>query len=172
MDGWLYSLDSEGQTPLTRICRTGRTEIASLMVTQEAEDVTTEAAKLPPVHRAVCLGQDGNLRDMLSRGMDPSERDHRGETPLHRAVRAGSLDTVSALLDSGSDVNARDTVGMTPLHWAALTGRVEAAEVLMTHGADPWARDTFAGGLTPLELARMMSYDNVADLIQMRTGLF
>jgi ankyrin repeat protein len=172
MDRWLYSLDNEGQTPLTRICRTGRTEIASLMVAHEADDVTTEAAKLPPLHRAVCLGQDGNLRDMLTRGLDPCERDSRGETPLHRAVRIGGMETVDVLLENGADVNARDIVGMTPLHWAALTGRTEAAEVLMTRGADPWARDTFAGGLTPLELARMMSYDEVGDLIQMRSTLF
>jgi ankyrin repeat protein len=115
---------------------------------------------------ALCArGDVAAVRDLLSRGADPDERDGQGYTPLMRTVRAGltiplsmHLRIVELLTGAGADVNAAAAVSldppqergrgrgrespegtMAPLHWAVEKGAnfLGMTLLLLEKGADP-----------------------------------
>ena len=104
-------------------------------------------------------------RKLLATGADPGERDVTGETPLHKAARRGHPNSVQALIESGADVNEMDSLGMSSLHWVAMNGRTDVAEILLSAGADVHSRDYAYTSMTPLGVAKLMGYDEVADMI-------
>jgi ankyrin repeat protein len=95
-----------------------------------------------------------------------------GETPLHKATRRGHTNSVRALIESGADVNEMDSLGMSSLHWVALNGRTDLAEILLSAGADVNSRDYSYTTMTPLGVAKMMGYEEVAGLIGSYGGTF
>ena len=97
--------------------------------------------------------------------------DDNGETPLHVAVREGKLETARVLLDA-SDVNATSSVGMTALHWASLRGDAEMSELLLAYGADPRIRDEHLDGLTPILVAKVMEYPELAEALTANDSFF
>lgn len=162
---WLYTTDGFGETPLSRVSRSGRIEIARLMLMQEIEDTLREISQLSPLHRAAYWGYEDAIVELIDEGADPNEPDAQGETPLHKAVRLGNPGAVQVLLDHGAQINAASSLGLTPLHWAALTGQPVMTEYLLENGASPHDRDSVLGGLTALDFARLMRYEDVAEVI-------
>ena len=65
-----------------------------------------------------------------------------------------------------------DSLGMSSLHWIALNGRTDLAEILLSAGADVTSRDHSYTSMTPLGVAKMMGYEDVADLIGAYGGTF
>ena len=108
---------------------------------------------------ALCAqGDVAVVRDLLSSGANPDERDERGNTPLMWTVRAGVTDPLSMhlkiielLIEAGADVNAAAEVSppgegrenfertMAPLHWAVEKGANfwEMTLLLLEKGANP-----------------------------------
>jgi uncharacterized protein len=105
------------------------------------------------------------VQNLLSDQANPSERDTAGETPLHKAARGGHLLTVEALVRSGADVDVPDEEGLTALLWASMNGRADVAEVLIERGADVNGRVGAVGDMTPLGVAELMGYAEVATLL-------
>ena len=169
---WLYTIDGYGETPLTRVSRSGRMEIARLMLVQEIDDTLKEIAKQSPIHRAAYWGYDDAIEELVGNGADPDEPDAQGETPLHKAVRLGNRAAIEALVENGADVNGVNAMGLSALHWAALTGQAEVAEYLIEKGADMHTREWVLGGMTPLNFARIMRYRDVADLIERHMAVY
>lgn len=163
---WLNTLDEYGHTPLTRASVSGRNEVCTLMLLQEIEDNPRFACKLPPMHKAASLNFDDAIRDLATEGRDVDETDEQGQTPLHKAARMGNAEATRALLDLGATVNREDLFGMTPLHWASLTGSVAVAEVLLEYHANISAPDHYAGGVTPLRIAKFMGYNDLVELFE------
>lgn len=163
---WLYTIDMYGETPLSRVSKSGRIEIARLMLMQEIEDTLKEIAHLSPLHRAAYWGYEDAVKDLLEEGADVDETDAQGETPLHKAVRLGNRAAVEVLIDNGANINAATAMGLTPLHWAALTGQPEMTEYLLENGANAWSRDCALGGMTALDFARLMQYTEVVNVLQ------
>lgn len=162
---WLVQADDLGDTVLDRMAKSGRAEIARMLLGQDSNDTHTESG-MPPLHRAAYWGLEDAVREILADGADPSAGDSDGETPLHKAVRAGKMETVKTLLENGAEPDLPNYLGLTPLHWAALTGQKEIAETLLEHGADAHARDWVGGGMTPVDFARCMGYDDVATALE------
>jgi ankyrin repeat protein len=111
---------------------------------------------------ALCAwGDIAAVRERLSNGTDPDERDERGFTPLMHTVRAGvtvplsmHLKIAGLLTQAGADVNAAAEFSaaaarpaspenpektMAPLHWAVEKGAgfLEMTLLLLEKGADP-----------------------------------
>jgi len=169
---WLYTADECGETPLTRISKSGRMEIATLMFVQTMEDRLKEVSSLPPMHRAAYWGYEDAIADLVEEGEDVDGTDAQGETPLHKAARLGNLEAVRALMEADANPDRQNNLGLTPLHWAALTGRAEVVEVLMERGANPNVRDWVCGGMTPLSFAKLMRYQEVCDAIKYAMAVF
>ncbi|HOZ46398.1 MAG TPA: ankyrin repeat domain-containing protein [Candidatus Hydrogenedentes bacterium] len=163
---WLCKPDDFGETPLTRISRSGRMTLANIMLLQDIEDHLRFIGQMPPMHRAAYLNYGDAIEDMLDEGGDPTEENASGETALHLAVRLGNLEATRALVKSGMDVNMPSILGFTPLHWGALNGRSEIVELLMANGADPHAHEWVAGGMTPIVMARKMGYTELAEVME------
>lgn len=169
---WLYEIDSYGETPLTRVCKSGRMEISNVLFLQGIDDTLKEMLHLPPLHRAAYWGYTDAAKELLSGGADVDELDVQGETALHKAVRLGNREVAELLIETGADVNARNAVGLTPLHWAVLTGQLSLAELLVDTGADLYVRDWVTGGMTPLDFARLMRYKDLTDLLSRRAAIW
>jgi ankyrin repeat protein len=162
---WYYSMDADGETPVSRAAKSGHLALMELMTRQREEDAPEVSAGDSLLQRAAYWGLDNAVRKLLDGGANPAERDRRGETALHKAARRGHLDAVEMLLGSGVDVNEANQYGMTALHWVALNGRCDVAECLLAAGADPNTRDGYTGGLTPLAVAKLMGYEELAALL-------
>ena len=104
---WFYSMDTEGETPMSRALKSGHMALTEFMLRQERDDMPEYAAGETLLQRASYWGMDQAVRKLLAGGADPMERDDIGETALHKAARRGHADTVRALIESGADVNER-----------------------------------------------------------------
>ena len=162
---WYYTMDAEGETPMSRALKSGHRGLQEIMVRQEMADAPDRGAGDTLLQRAAYWGMENAVRKLLDGGADPGERDEVGETPLHKAARRGHANSVKALIESGADVNEMDGYGMSCLHWVALNGRGDLAELLLSSGAHANTRDYGATCMTPLAVAKMMGYEEIASLI-------
>jgi ankyrin repeat protein len=143
-----------------------RTWVASdpLLVNQLSSD------GFPPLGLAAFFGQLAVLKYLLEQGADPnlSASNAMRVAPLHSAIAFSDSQVAHAmarlLVESGSQVNAMQQGGWTPLHEAADSNQLETAELLLANGADPGVCND--DGVTPLELARHKSFDQMASLLQ------
>lgn len=168
---WVHNLDDGGSTPLVRASKSGRPDVANLMLVQSVYDQLDAFSQLPPLHRAACWGFEDVIEELIQSGADTDETDHQGETALHKAVRLGNLEAVRSLLEAGAGVNVADNIGMTALHWATLTGSFEIVDLLLSHGANVDARDYYAGGVTPKRIARMLCHTEILKAMEQRFAI-
>lgn len=84
------------------------------------------------------------------------------DTALIAAAAQNDLMGVETLLKNGANANARDALGHRPLLHAARLGAAEMARMLLEEGADPNVKGM---GFTPLGLAALHGYPQVADLL-------
>lgn len=98
---------------------------------------------------AIEVDDDGGLRRLLARGMDPNTLDPKGLHALYLALRGGSPKVFALLLQHPAiEVDRPNGAGETPLMMAALRGRVEAMRTLIERGAQ-----VDRSGWTPLHYA-------------------
>ena len=91
------------------------------------------------------------VRECLSKGVDPNEKFMDRETALHYAASySDDPEVVRVLINAGADLYARTVGGVggaTPLHWAVWNNTspsvVAVVQVLLDAGADIAARDNF-----------------------------
>ena len=159
---WMHLADASGETPLSRALKCGFTELAEFVLREMHHEGRERAPR--PVPREAYWGMSQAGMELLS-GATWNGCSRRTDTELHKAIRDGHRETVEAMLAFGADANETTASGMTPLHWCALTGDAELAEVLVAHGAQTNARAPGLGGLTPKAAAKLMGYEELADLL-------
>lgn len=92
-----------------------------------------------------------NVRLFLQAGMDPNQKDERGQPVILLAAGKGFTATVKELTQAKALLSVHTERGFTPLHLAAMFGHEDTVEALLAAGAD--ARATNEYGMTALHLA-------------------
>lgn len=168
---WLHEIDEMGMSPLTRASKAGRFEVANALLVREQHDDPKTFKALPELHRAACWGFEDVVEELIEDGADVMDIDPIGETALHKAVRLGRMEAARTLLENGANANQKDGLGFTALHWAAMVGNCEMTELVLAYFGDVHAREYFAGGLTPLGLAKLMGYEDIVSMLSNRCAI-
>eukprot|EP00752_Nemacystus_decipiens_P010676 g9507.t1 len=88
------------------------------------------------LHKALLVGNDEIVNDLLESGASLAAVDAEGRTPLHLAILRDKAEIVQLLLAKGADIDAFDSHAITPLYLATDCGHLEAAVSLLAAGAD------------------------------------
>jgi ankyrin repeat protein len=125
--------------------------------TQQEQEKTNELEFL--FFEAAKSGDLGQVKQLLSKGVNINCRPFDNSTPLHVAACYGHFDLVTHLISSGANVNAKNLYSDTPLHYAALFGHVKIVYHLITCKAEIDAKNL--NGWTPLGKAAYAGHDEV-----------
>ena len=135
--------DSARETPLHVAAAKGEGEIATLLLTYQADVNAMDAEGNTPLHYAVINGRKGMAEWLIANGAEfKAKTNNAGETPLHVASSRGYADIVELLLTNQAQVNATDAGGNSPLHWAVLYMHQDVVTLLLRHGAEVNARSS------------------------------
>jgi ankyrin repeat protein/GNAT superfamily N-acetyltransferase len=141
------SFDGSGRTPYAIAVRSGRRDLAEVLVSLGAQ------RRVEPLDELVgaCLAGDAAAAQRLAwehpdaaRLLRTSEADI-----LARAAGRGQREAVEIALDLGVAVDARGAMGETPLVAAHECGHAAIAALLLARGADPRKRTPTQGGPAP-----------------------
>ncbi|MFO7776640.1 MAG: ankyrin repeat domain-containing protein [Candidatus Hydrogenedentota bacterium] len=167
---WIHNMDNRGETPVSRALKCSQVALGDLVLSRAAVGTDPIKEQTTLLHRVASQGDTDQVRQCIEEGENPDCRDFYGETPLHKAAREAHLQVVEFLATHGADINGRDNYGLTPLHWTVLVGSETVAAFLLDSGADVNARDYFVGNMTPLALAKLMGYNDLAQLLSRHGG--
>lgn len=167
--------DNEGKTPLdlafADIENCGMTEIAAILITNGAEQVSSEFDYFQtavanrninyrfedgqtPLHYAAIADHKSITKYLLENNAVTNVQDSSGATPLHEAVRYGHTEIAKMLLDAGASVDAKDNLGKTPiLLIIPEKQQQELYSLLISHKSDISGKDMY--GDTVLHTATM-----------------
>lgn len=133
---WAAKVDGGGETPISRVLKSGHASAANLILAVAQEDPRDPARRAPAIIEAARLEQVARVRELLEQGADPNTSDHHGLTVLHWAAITGCMDLARLLVNRGAHVNPREELltDLTPLALARWLNRADLAEFLAGHG--------------------------------------
>ncbi len=181
-------------TPLARAVASGSPEAAKLLIERGANTELLFDDGCTLIHLAAKNHSDDVLRMLIDAGVDPSAKNHLGETALfnaslncikcllsrkppllmerskngntslHAYARTDCTDTVRLLLDNGADVNSRNGAGSTPLHLAAAYASILMVKVLIGE-ANATVDIQDNDGFTPTHRAASLNRRPIIDML-------
>ncbi len=123
-----------------------------------------------PTSRALRSGHARVMTLVLTVAEESSESVE--EVPkLIQFARKSLVQQVRECIERGDNFEMPDNHGLTPMHWAAITGCLDLAKLLVNRGASVNPRDTQLTDLTPLNIARLMGYEELARFLVAHGGL-
>lgn len=176
--------DSENQTALCAAAWRGSPEIVTALLEAAADPNQPGRYGLTPLMSGADSSVPEVVDSLLRAGADPNPDMEYGETPLMRCTMSASTkifpepveQCILRLVEYGAQVNAQNSRGETPLLFAVgLTeynrqspekenpSRIAAVKALLKSGAD--LQHAAANGLKPLQVARRLGFDRIADLL-------
>lgn len=153
--------DREGVTPLHLVSQGRFPERAEQIIALGANVAAADSDGTTPLHFSAMFDRPEIARVLLAHGADVNAADKRGSTPIIWASRGGAP-LVRLLLEGGARPDVQNEWGQTPLLAAADNGNAESVGLLLDAGADP-GRPEAAFGMTPLHLAALLGYRDVAE---------
>lgn len=114
----------------------------SLKSTPESDDLFLAATN----------GNNGQIGDLLSQGLDINVSNVERETALHMAAARGHYSTVIFLIQNGAYINARTVKNWIPLHHAVRFRHHNIANYLIKRGSSAGVRTS--DGLSSIDMAR------------------
>lgn len=150
---------------------------AGAVVAKPQSRAPASAAAANTLQEVVVTAEEKRARDraeLQAAQAASAQRATSADQPPGAAVSAGS-DDGSALLRANRSANAlasapsstlmaRDALGRTPLIEATVQGQLRRLQTLLAQGADPNQPD--ADGRTPLQWARALHRDSIADALR------
>ena len=163
--------DEDGRTALHLAAYNGHTEIAKLLLANNADVNVMDAVgqTQTALHIAAWQGHPEIAKLLLANNADVNVMDAVGQTPLNIAAGNGDTELVELLIAKGADVNAKTRSERTPLHPAAIGGHKKVVELLIAEGVDVNAQEKY-DGTTPLDLAIAFEHTETANLLRKRGG--
>jgi len=162
--------DSEGQTPLYLACNSGNEEVVGLLLERGvAVDPNLQAPwyGFSPLAVAASHRHEGVVKLLLTRNdIDPSIRNHDGQTALSIAASGGHEGVVKLLLAWGPiDLNSTDSLHRrSALGHAACKGHKGVVELLLAcEGTEPNHIDV--NGQTALAIAAEKGYLDIVRVL-------
>ena len=151
-------------TALHEAARSGRADIAELLLEHGSDIKATELEGDTPLHTAVKWGgHEDVVRVLIAHKADVNAGDKDGKTPLCDAAAQGFTNIIVLLLTNGANVNARDKYGNCPLSGAIENNRYGVVPLLLTQGADPTVQDL--SGNTMLDRAALQDSPALAEML-------
>ena len=117
----------------------------------ELQSVPEKWLDISRLHGAVYPENEGLLKLLLTRGVEPNVSSPRGETPLVKAVWAKNQVAVQMLLSAGASPDGGPMLEWTPLCQASREGDYYMVKILVNAGASVNFRDS--RGRTPAMIA-------------------
>lgn len=140
--------DEAGNTPLILALKSGRTDIAELLINSGANVNLSDRHESTPLLWATYAGYANVAHLLISKGANITRKNKDAENPLHWACIKGDADLVCLMIEKGADVNDKDKNGYTPLLFAAQEQRLATVRMLIDNGAS--LEDAAADGNTAL----------------------
>lgn len=122
-----------------------------------------------PLEYAIYWSPLAFIEALIALGADPDHDDPAGFPPLIAALsadRPDRLDVVRLLLASGADTGQRGINDGTPLHFAVSGRDLKGVLLLLEYGADATLRTRIDDCSTPLEDAKALGFDEIAEAIR------
>ena len=101
---------------------------------------------------AAVSGNNGQIANLISQGLNINIANSERETALHMAAARGHYSTVIYLINNGAHVNARTVKNWIPLHHAVRFRHANIANYLLQRGSSAGARTS--DGLSAIDMAK------------------
>jgi len=151
-------------TALHEAARSGRADIAELLLEHGSDINATELEGDTPLHTAVKWGgHEDVVKVLIAHKANVNAGDKDGMTPLCDAAAAGYTNIIMLLLTNGADVNAHDKYGNCPLSSAIVNNRYGIVPLLLSNGANPVIEDL--SGDTMLDRAALQDSPALAEML-------
>ena len=98
-----------------------------------------------PLMWACFSGNQGTMKFLLDRGINPNLCKANGWSSLHNAAMNGHVEAARLLIQYGARLDAATVRGLTPTMLSIQTGNTEMARFFLQQGADPHYVDTTSG---------------------------
>ena len=165
-DGYIYSGEKEGTTPLMAACAIGNLNLVKTLVDNGAAIEAVNKISYTCAHRAA----QGNHVSILEYLLQKCERLiefrlRNGQTILAVAAWWGAIDVVRYLVkELKADINVQDGLKDTPLTLAIDWSCVEVVRFLLKHNADVSLRGRY--GKDAITIAREKGNEEIIQMIQ------
>lgn len=145
----INATDKDGNTPLLLAAFLGHTDVAEILIKNNANVNASNEGGLTALHIASWRGDIALVNKLLFSGADIELTTLNGFTALFFAI--GRAPVVKELLERKANVNARSKTNSTPLHEATRPGNTKSLKLLLQNRANIHVLDNGYG--TPLHLA-------------------
>ncbi|MEW6350864.1 MAG: ankyrin repeat domain-containing protein [Thermodesulfobacteriota bacterium] len=155
-----------GGNALLCAAQKGHRAIARLLLDSGPDPVYEVMEEREALVRAAENGHAEVVKLLMDRGIAGDLPDDEGRTPLMYAARKGFLETARVLVEKGAQLDRRGWGHRTALHEAVGARQPALVELLLDGGADINATDL--DGMTPLRMARVHHFGEIAKLLRAR----
>jgi ankyrin repeat protein len=118
-------------TPLEVAIRKGHIDIVKILLSNNAELITSSKDGVTCSHLAAAGGHDEILKILYQKGADFNVENQAGQRPLHYATLNNQLSTVKLLINKHAKLSLKDVNNMTPLDYAAGRGYLEIYKIMV-----------------------------------------
>ena len=166
----LIGTDRAALPPLHLALELNDNELLQTLLTHKVGAIEGTNRQQTVLYAAVARGALEPARILLTNGANPNAICSEAQlAPLHIAVTHGDAPMLTLLLAQQAVLAAIDTpnsTGDTALHIAVSSGQDSAIPLLLEKGA--WHKAKNQQGQTPIELARLQSKPQIANLIEQK----
>ncbi|XP_052076528.1 uncharacterized protein LOC127714496 [Mytilus californianus] len=144
------------------VCANGYTDLAILLLKNNAKVDVKDADECTPLHLACYNGNSGTVSALLNSSANVDAVDLFGKTSVYIACSANHERVLQLLLDKKAVVNQKTDNGMTPLRVSCKNGNTVIVKMLLQSGAKVNSNDQSA---VPLHDACKVGNESIIDIL-------